>query len=430
MAPPSGRTARRTRPSYLAAPPLLAESEPFEGAALLQEHAGPLGVVLWKTLRDVSLWAQTPPERRAALFPAGAGERRLADVAACDAGAELWAPLLAVAQLLERPADEPLRRVVHACRSVARWAEQRQAPATQLAFTQAAALMVPDSPRLAYAVGRLARERAEHARAESWLRRAVKLARGRDWEFYVRAYLSLGTLYQLLGNGPAARALTRRGLRGATRHRLRGLCGTAMHNLFVLAAEAHDAPAAHDNARGALKAYGAEHPRLPVLAHDVACFWMNQGMYREALPVLDAVLPHIGAGSDRAAVMANLARAAAGAGDRPRFEISWAGAVQAMGASWSDETAADTYLALARGATLLGDWERAEDTAATALAIATRRKQAQAAYEAEAARDAARGARRALSVAPAAPALARQAEELGGALVHSLAGRLAAAGTS
>ena len=54
MPPPAGTPARRSRPSYLAAPPLLAESEPFEGAALLREHPGALGAVLWKSLRDVS----------------------------------------------------------------------------------------------------------------------------------------------------------------------------------------------------------------------------------------------------------------------------------------------------------------------------------------------------------------------------------------
>src|SRR5215213_8764199 len=96
MLPPAGNPARRPRPSYLAAPPLLSESEPFEGAALLREHPGALGAVLWKSLRDVCAWTAVPPGERAALFPPGAADARAGEVADAAAEAELWGPLLVI----------------------------------------------------------------------------------------------------------------------------------------------------------------------------------------------------------------------------------------------------------------------------------------------------------------------------------------------
>lgn len=421
MALPSGTPARRSRPSYVAAPPLLAESEPFEGAAVLQEHAGALGVLLWKTLRDVTLWLSTPEERRRGLFPAGAAAERRAEVAEAAREPELWVPLLVVAELLARPAEEHPARVVNACRSLARWAEGRQAPAAQLAFTQAAALLVPENPRLAYAVGRLARERAEYARAETWLRRAIKLARGKDWEYYALSYLSLGTLYQHLGNLPAARALTTRGTRSAGRRRLRYLEGRGYHNLFVLAAEAFDARRAHDAAAAALRCYGGASPLLPVLAQDVASFWVNRGSFARAIPVFEAVLPRIPEAEVQVIVAANLGRAAGAVGDRTRFDRSWKSVFATLPACRTDERVGDPLVCLARGAASLEDWARAEDAASLALDVARRRRQAQVQFEAETLLDDVRSSRTAGERAAAEiPALARQADDLARALVTSL----------
>ena len=85
MPPPAGKTERRSRPSYLAAPPLLNESEPFEGAAVLREHPGALGAVLWKTLRDVMAWTEAAPADRAALFHPAVAAARAGEVADCAA---------------------------------------------------------------------------------------------------------------------------------------------------------------------------------------------------------------------------------------------------------------------------------------------------------------------------------------------------------
>jgi tetratricopeptide (TPR) repeat protein len=371
MPPPAGNTERRSRPSYLAAPPLLAESEPFEGAAVLQEHPGALGVVLWKTLRDVTAWMEAAPADRAALFSPAAAAARPREVADCAAEPELWAPLLVVAQLVRAPDAVNYPRLVNACRAVARWAERRGFGAVQLAFTQAAARLAPEHARLAYAVGRLARDRGEYARAETWLRASIRLARGHDWHTYALAYLSLGTLYQQLGNLPAARAVTQRGLRTTVRRRLRRLQGTAYHNLFAIATEMLDFQAGYDSAQSAFERYGPSHPRFPALVHDVGCFWILQGCFARATAVLRDVLPRITAPQDRALVLANLARAAAAAGYRDQYTAACAESLSLLPEVESPERTAQVWLNLARAAASAGDYPRADDAARRAVAMAT-----------------------------------------------------------
>ncbi|HEX8358703.1 MAG TPA: hypothetical protein VF613_01190, partial [Longimicrobium sp.] len=190
---PTSARPRQAR-CYIPAPPLTRTGSAAEGAELLREIAGERGVALWATLRDVMLYLATPPAERGSLFPPGAGAERRAEVAAARVEPELWAPLLVVAEMMDDPEGASRARIAHACRAIARWAEGH-APATRLAFAQAAALARPGDPRLALSTARLARDAADHARAETWFRRAVKLARGKDWEAYVRAFLGLGIMY-------------------------------------------------------------------------------------------------------------------------------------------------------------------------------------------------------------------------------------------
>lgn len=385
MPPPAGTPARRSRPSYLAAPPLLSESEPFEGAALLREHPGALGAVLWKSLRDVSAWTDASPEERAALFPAAAADLRAAEVAGAAAEPELWAPLLVVERLLAQPGDVDHRRLVHACRAVARWGERRGFSAVQLAFSQAAARLAPEHPQLAYAVGRLARDRGEYARAESWLRRAIRLARTTDWHTYALAYLSLGTLYQQLGNLPAARAVTLRGYRTSVRRRVRALQGVALHNLFMIATETLDFARAQQYALAAFRHYGREHPRIPMLVHDVGCVWMQQGRFAQARDVFQMVLPRFTEPADRLLTLGTLARAAAATGSHSAYESSYAEAVRLLGQETATpERASQVWLNLARAAASAGEYDRAEPAARQALELAAALRLGQIRMEVEA----------------------------------------------
>jgi tetratricopeptide (TPR) repeat protein len=385
MPHPAGNPARRSRPSYLAAPPLLSESEPFEGAALLREHPGALGAVLWKSLRDVSAWTAATPQERAALYPPAAAEARAAEVAGAAAEPELWGPLLVIQQLLACPDDVDHPRLVHACRAIARWGERRGFTAVQLAFVQAAACLAPEHPRLAYSVGRLARDRGEYARAESWLRASIRLARGTDWHTYVLAYLSLGTLYQQLGNLPAARSVTLRGYRTSVRRRVRALHGVALHNLFVLTGEMLDFRRAHEYALAAFRRYGPDHPRFPALVHDVGCFWIQNGHFGRAADVFESVLPRFTRPEDRLLALGNLAYSAAASGRRGVYEVCQAEGCALLGCDVaSPDRAAQVWLNLARAAVALGEHARAEHAAQRAMDMAAPLRLAQIRLEVEA----------------------------------------------
>lgn len=415
---PGTRSPRR----YVTAPPLTRTSG-AEGAEVLEEIEGAPGVLLWATLRDVMLWLETPAAERAGIFPPGAGRERRAEVEGSGVDPALWAPLLIVAETMDAPADADPHRVAHACRAVAGWAEGSRAPATRLAFAQAAALARPEDPRLALATARLARDLAQPARAESWFRRTVKLARGNDWESYVRAFLGLGVMYHRGGNYPAAGAVVGRALRAARRRRLRPLEGDAHHELFVFALDAHRMREAYSHARAAMEAYGIHHPRLPHLAHDVGCFWAQQGRFELARPIFDQVLPCFEDEEVRVRVLANLARAAAALGERERYESHRGAAMELL----PDTPAfgAEVLLLVSQGDLSMGEWDRASEAARKAVEIAGARGESHTRLTAEAILDRART--RVSGAAAAVPAesgaVARQAERLADELGRSLVTR-------
>jgi tetratricopeptide (TPR) repeat protein len=387
---PPSRRARRWR----VPPPLTRGTELLEGSEVLSELTGALAVVVWKSLRNVTLWAETPPQEQAGLFVRGAQEQRLAEILALDADPALREPLETIATLLGNPAAVRREQLSLACRALAQWAERRQAAGTALAFAQAAALVSPGEAVLAYRVGRLARGRGEDARAESWFRRTIMLSRqSGDWHPYALAYLSLGNLSVQRGNLPLARRCHLKAFRAGRRHGYREVQGFALHNLFGVAMETQDSATAQRFALQAFHAYGPSHMRVPALAHDAAILWMREGEFARALPVFRAVLPHLPESDEHTLAVANLARAAGGTGDRALFEGSRERARAALEAREQNRLAAQAFLALARGATSLGLWTHAEDDASRALELATQRGEGQIRFEAESVLDLARSGR-------------------------------------
>lgn len=422
---PAARGARTRAPRSLPPPVHL---DAAEGAELLGELPGAPGVLLWGALRDFMLWVETPAAARAGLFAPGAGELRRRELAAFAPDQELWAPLLTLAQLADAPERADAGRLVYAVRAVARWAERAGAPATRLAFTRAAALALPQEPAMALEAGRLARDLVRHAEAESWFRRGIRLARGRDWESYAWGFIGLGVLYIRAGNFPAGRAVMGRALRAAGKRRLHGIAGSAHHHLFTLCVEAGRMEDAYAHARAAVREYGDGHPRLPALAHDLGCFWTEQGRFARALTIFEASLPRFADPCSRLLALANYARAAAGADDRARYERAREEAYALAASPRSLEAAAEALVVLSQGDAGLGEWARAEDAARRALEIAVRRGEARTQLGAEAHLEAARRERAvqgALALVET-PGLARQAEDLAGAVRASLAVRSAA----
>lgn len=407
--------SRRTR-----IPPAITRgAETLPGAPILDEVSGDLGVVLWRSLRNVTLWSSTPAASRGALFAGAAAGMREDDLARLEVDAELVAPLSVMVRLLEAPGGMELLRVVNACRRVSLWAEQRGYLATALEWAQAAAHTAPQSAGLAYAVGRIARRRAEYDRAESWYARAIVQARrAGDWRTYATAYSGLGNMAVQKGNFPWAKRAYLRCLKAALRHGLEDLQGATYHSLFVTEIETGAGPGADALAEQAFRALGPGHPDLPRLAYDVAYHWMLEGLCEEALRVGKALERHFETPAERAVALGLIARSGGGSGDRAAFHGARNRLDALLETGTAEETAARSLLGVAYGAASLDDWPLAEEYGNRALRLAQERREGRVVMAAEAALDFVRS-RPAAASPPNYPGAATLADQL----VAALSGR-------
>lgn len=386
--PPRPRKPRR-RWRWHVPPALTHGGESLEGAPVLDEVQGPLGLLLWETYRDVVLWSGA--EERDGLFSAGAHAARLRELEAVGADPALDRALRGAAAVVADPSGTQEADVMAACRQAADWAEQRGLMGTAVTLATAAALASPTNAATAFRVGQIARRKGENARAETWFRRAIGLGRqAKDWASYSEAFLGLGNLYKQRGNFPAARRFHIRGLRAARRHALRDIQARALHDLFTIAVETSPPAEAQELARLAFRAYGPRHAKLPALAHDVAYFWMGLGRFEPALDVFRAVLPHLADTSERLLCAGNVGRSAGAVGDRPTFEEAWE-QVWSASDEWDKlPSAGQALLELAHGASSLRDWARAEKAAEAGRELAQKRSLGQVVILSDTILDAAR----------------------------------------
>ena len=376
---------RKTQRRWRVPPALKRGDEIFEGLGVLDDVSGERGLVLWQSLRDSLLWADAQDEERAALFSPDAERARMAMIMAAQPAPELEEPLTVLARMLGEPAGVPEEVVALACRRVSQWADDEGLLATALAFAQAAATVTPGDPSAAYAVGKLARRRAEYARAETWLRRTIALARQiGDWATYAQAFIGLGNLYLQRGNFPGARRFLVRAVRAAQRNSLHAIEGAALHDLFVVAMYADRPEDAQQYARAAFDAYGEHHSALPALAQDVAYWWVTQGYYARALPVLRSTLHHFPHPNERLAALGSIARATGGLGDRNGFREAWEACYDLIQNTSVGEKAAQGLMDVAHGAASLALWDKAETAAREAYEIGMRRGEAKIRLDAEA----------------------------------------------
>jgi len=406
-------------------PALVHGNESLEGTEMLEEFSGAAGLALWQSMRDVTLWAGArEPEERAGLFRPGAYEQRIVQIEQAGLDAAIDAPLRALAAISRDPEAAREDDILTACREIANWAEAQEKLGTAISMAQAGALAAPTNAAAGFRVGQLARHKSEHARAESWFRRVIGLGRqAKDWASYAEAFLGLGNLYRKRGNVPAARRFHIRGLRAARRHGLRDIQGRALHDLFVIAVD-HGTPAeALELARAAFKAYGPTHPKLPVLAHDLAVFWMQRGRFAPALAVFQGLLPHMVKPWERMQTVADIARAAGGAGNRATFDEAW-DELWSPGGDWhSRPTASTALLDMASGAASLKDWARAERAATLSRDVATRHAEALVVMQAESLLDSVSRKRNLDTGAPPAVGAEEEAvsEDLAADLLRTLA---------
>ncbi|HEX8320627.1 hypothetical protein [Longimicrobium sp.] len=201
--------------------------------------------------------------------------------------------------------------------------------------------------------------------------RAIRLARLADNEVALAtAHLGWGMLYFNQGDYLHAEVHFTRGYRCAMRAGFHGLAGSATHDILVVSISSGRYDDAMPQATAAAKLYTADHPRFPLLAHDVAFLLSRLGYYSSALPVLEKCLPFVEGTRERILVLATLARAAGAVRDRLRFERAAAEVVRL--AAHSEEMSDMSLYHVAQGARGFEMWERARELGGRAAAIATR----------------------------------------------------------
>lgn len=375
-------------------PPLTRGTESLEGMEILREVGGEVGILLWQAYRNVMFWAAAEQGERGRLFSADAGRKRREELAEARIPEEIAGPLSAFGEMLTAPDSTSGEAVAQACTGIAHWAEEQGHVNTALAYTQAAAVAAPRNARLSLAVGKLARRRAEAARAETWFRHTVMIARQvGDWDSYSRAYIALGNMLIARGNLPAAGRMHIKALRAARRKGLQQIQGMALHDMFVIAHEMGREEQAEEYARQAFRAYGAGHPSLVVLGHDIAYFWMERGYFAQALEIFQRLEPNVTEPRVRLLLSANVARAAAGVGERDLFRKAWTQVARMAKDPELQGIVANVMLELAFGAASLSEWDRAEQAAQESLDTAIKHSQGKVRFRAESLLDAIRSGR-------------------------------------
>jgi len=343
-----------------------------EGWPVLDDVNGALGLTLWRALRAVRTWVDTPPERRAGLSqePTREVRERFAYAAAEEPG--LGPSIGTFALLAYAPGIVDPEQISRACEAVYEWAESRALTETAVHFIEAAARVADQDPARANAAGRMCRRSALHDRSAIWFTRAFRLAvRARNQRESVAALLGYGSLLRGLGQHESARALFERAGRRAVRTGHRRKAGEAHHDLLAIAAEVGTYLNAERHARLALSLYPVQHPRLPYLAHDFAFVLIRFRFYSLALPLLEELVRAIPRLDQRVLWLGSLARAAAGANRLARFRETEE-MLRPLAAIYS-EYAAAAFIHLAESARAFGEWGKAERYAALARESARNR---------------------------------------------------------
>jgi tetratricopeptide (TPR) repeat protein len=361
---------KTSRDGYLASTP---PGEP-SGAAVLREFPEqPVSVAIWRVLRLATLWAIEQPQRRSELLDLQSLESMLVELAANQPFTD-DDPRGALACILgEMTSPIPdLRRAAYACLAVTDWALPHGAIETALSYGRAAALLGADA-RYAWVVGRLHREYSRVLQAEIWFKVAYALAaRERDWEVRARSLMSWGHLHLNVGRYRNAKELFERALSTTKRFKLHDREAEAHHYLFTVARATSDHTTAAKHSAAAAATYGPDHPRLPHFAHDLACYWTDQGDHQHALEVLLALLDHhfLEVPAERLLVIGSALRAAGGCGENDAFDRMFESFLSLQGRAPASPLLAQALLLGARGAASLRRWSEAERLLVTAVEAA------------------------------------------------------------
>ena len=174
-----------------------------------------------------------------------------------------------------------------ACSACAAWARDADLGATALTLAQAAAHVWPLGAAPALTVGNLARAQGQLVRAETWLRRAIRLAaRRRDARVSAEANLALGELLVARGDVRSAREVLATARRTMRRHGVRALRVRMRWALSRLETAAGNKEAAEHHALLALREAGSDDPAFVPALVTVARGHLRRGEAAEATALL------------------------------------------------------------------------------------------------------------------------------------------------
>jgi hypothetical protein len=290
---PRGQGRRRSPRLWCIPPAMLRDpGDGLEGDRILAETPDDLGLLLWRTVLDVTLWATTPHETRGNLFADGTADARLALLVATELPGKVSASVDTLHAMLSVPSRADAETVALCCLEVAAWARGAGLPHTAVAFAQAGAVAAPEFGEAALHVGLHARGAGQDARAETWLRRAVDVCR-RDGDrvAYSSALGELGALYESRDNALAADRFYRLAYRAARRYGARPARMRAAHGLFRLARRQDDHASATQFALSAQRAYEPDAAGAGDLLLDLARFWTDMGEPARAQSALRRLVP-------------------------------------------------------------------------------------------------------------------------------------------
>lgn len=248
----------------------------LDATGILEECAGDLGLLLWRTVRDVELWANTPHRQRSALFADGSADVRLAQIAGTDVPSAVAAFIGTINEMLILGSRGDASSLTVSCLEVARWARSMSHVETAVAFSQAGALASPLFSEAALQTGISAVDARQAARGETWLRRAVAVARyERNRPAYAGALVELGILAASRGDTVRAERLYRKAFAAGRRFSDRQARARAAHRLFRLAIQREDGMEAAQFALAAQRAFLSGTQSGPLILFDLGRFWSD-----------------------------------------------------------------------------------------------------------------------------------------------------------
>lgn len=347
-------------------------------AVLAEEMPEAAAQALRQLLHEVRVWLAAPvAERRILGEPPGIAQLPGAIMERVGRVFEL---------LREEAGKDTAGAVALGLAWTAEWMEREgRAVRSAIVFYQAALLVLPRNVWIAYHIGRLLRRVGMYEMAQVWLQHAAdKAAAERDWEHHALALSGLGNLKRERGNFRDAVDFHRLALQSARKHDVRRLEGDALYDLAVMYFERGELAKGMDDARGAMKAYGAGHSQLVRMANDLAWIWMHlHGEAGLALMLFQTIEPRVQDPPFRAVLLANIARAAAELDDAQIYELAWLEAHAYMRRQDTEDGHAAAFGQMALASLAFMQLERARQAASHSLEIARRRREGRVALMAE-----------------------------------------------